>query len=102
VNDDIRRRLHAAGIEYAAAGEQSRYFFLARAPFAVMVDSAAHRIGAAGRMTDKGLAVLVWRDGEPWFQAKGFAEAAASEEIDLLRRFQAEVEAMLAPAGSAP
>jgi hypothetical protein len=99
VSEDLRRRLTAAGIEYMQAGEHDRYFFLVRPPFAVMIDSfgGTYKIGAAGRMTERGLAVLVWRDKDPWFQTKGFAEAAGPEDIESLRRFQADVESALAP-----
>lgn len=90
-------RLAAAGFEAVRAGDRGRHLFLARAPFAAVVElhETTCRIGAAGRITERGLALLVWRAGSPVFAARGFEQAASDEDVGALRAFQRELHEIL-------
>ena len=92
-------RLAAAGIQVLPAPGAGNHFFLERDGFVALVRGTTEGFGqpgAAGLITQKGLAVLVWRGDAPFFVARGFELPAAATQVEALRQFDADVRAALA------
>ena len=91
-------RLAAASIRILAV-DVPRHFVLERDGFAALVErtepAGFGRIGAPGLLTEKGLAMLVWRGTDAWFVAHDFEQAATSEQIAAIRRFSADLHSTL-------
>ncbi len=92
--------LSQLGIEPLQVPGQERHTFFIRDRFAALVertrDGAFGRIGTAGCMTERGLAMLMWREGQPYFVVKGGAEAEAGEEdVTALRALMTDLERVL-------
>jgi hypothetical protein len=47
--------------------------------------------GSTGLMTEKGLAYLVWHDGQPFLAAKGSETPAAPEEVEAIQNFSRDL-----------
>jgi hypothetical protein len=91
-------RLAAAGIQILPAEGVQSHFFLERDGFVALVErteAGFGRIGSPGFMTEKGFAVLVWRNGNPFFVAKGLEQAAAPEQVESMRRFARDLKQAL-------
>ncbi len=89
-----------AGIQLLPLVDLTTHFLFARGGYAALVERTAEGfggIGASGRLTEAGLAPLVWRDGKPFFVRKDHQEPAAAAEVAELRRFAADLTAALAP-----
>jgi hypothetical protein len=54
-------------------------------------------IGSTGLWTETGLAYLVWREGRPFFVAKGSERPADPGQIADLRRFSDDLVGSLEP-----
>jgi hypothetical protein len=52
-------------------------------------------IGGTGILTERGLAYLVWRDGQALLAGKGFELAATDEQVAAMRRFSDDLKAAL-------
>ena len=52
-------------------------------------------IGSTGILTERGLAYLVWRDGQAFLAGKGFELAATDEQVAAVRRFSEDLKAAL-------
>lgn len=90
-------RLAQAGIQLIPADIRTHYI-LERDGFVALVERRGDDFGvagAAGLLTEKGLAPLVWRGGSAFFVAKGFERQATPEQVELLRTFQAALESAL-------
>ena len=92
--------LSQLGIEPLQVPGQERHTFFIRDRFAALVertrDGAFGRIGTAGCMTERGLAMLMWREGKAYFVAKGGVEVDAGEEdVSALRAFMTDLERVL-------
>ena len=88
-------RLVAAGIQLLPAVEITNHYVFERDGFVALVERRAEGfggIGSAGRLTAKGIAPLVLRGTAPFFVAKGFDQPATAEEVDQIRRFQADLK----------
>lgn len=99
MDERISARILQAGIQHVELDLSTHYMF-ERDGFVALVarrDEEPGPIGAAGLLTEKGLAPLVWRSGQASFVAKGFEQSATPEQIEILRRFQADLEAALRP-----
>lgn len=88
------------GIQPLELPGQERHVYFLRDEYAALVektkDGAFGRVGTAGRMTERGLAMLMWREGKPYFVTKGAAEQEATEaEVAALRSFTADLERIL-------
>jgi len=59
------------------------------------LDEGFGGIGSAGLMTERGLAVLVWRESRPFFIARGFEQAATGEQVGKLRSFAEDLKRAL-------
>jgi hypothetical protein len=90
----MQEALAAAGIRVLDI-EVEKHWIVERDGFIALVSRDTHKAGAAGRLTERGLAPLVWRDNQAFFMAKGLSEPAAAEEVDQLRRFQADLDTAL-------
>ena len=91
----IFERLAAAGIQLLPLPGITTHYVLERDGFAALVERAADgfgQIGSAGRVTEQGLAVLLWRDGHPFFVTKSSNTPAEDTEVADLRRFTADLE----------
>lgn len=86
-------KIAAAGIQIIPA-EISTHFLFARDGFAALVerrDDSLGNIGSSGLMTERGLAVLVWRGPKAFFVARGFEQEATPEQVAQLRAFAADL-----------
>lgn len=75
-----------------------RHFLFEREGFVALVERRANalgNVGAAGLLTETGLAPLVWRDAVPAFAGKGGDRPATPEQVDALRRFQSDLESAI-------
>ena len=92
-------RLAAANIQLLPLSEIESYFVLERRGFVALVERTTAgfgRIGSAGLLTEKGFAALLWRGSQALFVGKEYERAAAAEEVEALRAFQADLNAALA------
>jgi len=92
-------KLVEANIQLLPLPEITTHFVFERDGFVALVERRNDEFGAvgtAGRLTDKGIAPLVWRSGQPFFLAKAFEEPASGEQVEQLRTFQADLMAALA------
>jgi len=92
-------RLAAAGIRLAPLPGVDSHFVLERSGFAVIAERREDTIGprgASGRVTESGLAMLIWNGDQPSFVAQGSERPATPEEVAELRAFAAAVEQALA------
>ncbi len=86
-------KIAAAGIQIVPA-EINSHFLFARDGFAVLVErrgDALGNIGSSGLMSDRGLAVLVWRGPKAFFVVRGFEQEATPEQVAQLRAFAADL-----------
>ena len=51
--------------------------------------------GSTGMMTERGLAYLVWRDGQPYLVAKGGETPATPEQVETIRKFSEDLNTAL-------
>ena len=92
---DKLERLVAAGIQLLPTVEITNHYVFERDGFVALVERRAEGfggIGSAGRLTEKGIAPLVSRGSASFFVAKGFEQPATAEEVDQIRRFQADLK----------
>lgn len=92
---DKLERLVAAGIQLLPVMEISTHYVFERDGFAALVERRAGGfggIGSAGMLTGKGIAPLVRRGEEAFFVAKGFEQPANAGDIEMVRRFQADLK----------
>jgi hypothetical protein len=96
----VRDRLASLRINVVSA-DLEKHHILERDGFVALVertpDGQFGRVGAAGLLTEKGLAPLVWRDGSGFFVAKDFEQPASESQVAALRAFQTELEQILSP-----
>jgi hypothetical protein len=86
--------LAAANIELVPMPALERHFVFTRDGFASLVERRPEgfgRIGAAGKVTEHGLAMLVWGQVQARFVCKGFSEPATDTEVEEIRRFSADL-----------
>lgn len=94
---DLAAKLAAKGIEEVPL-PMDRHVIVARGPYATLIERRGERIGRAGSpgmLTEKGMAMLVWREGKPLFVARGLEREATEEQVAGLRAFAADVEEAL-------
>ena len=88
-------RLVAAGIQLLPAVEITNHFVFERDGFVALVERRGNGfggIGSAGRLTEKGIAPLVVRGEASYFVAKGYEQLASLDEVEQIRRFQADLK----------
>ena len=78
--------------------ETRSYSMFARDNLIALVERTAEgygSIGSTGILTDRGLAYLIWRDGQPFLSGKGFEQPATEEQVAAVRRFSEDLKAAL-------
>lgn len=94
-------RLVEAEIQLLPLTQIENHWVFGRDGFVALVErtkeNGVGRIGSPGLLTERGMAVLVERDGHKLFVAKGFEEAASDEQVTLLRSFARDLESALTP-----
>jgi hypothetical protein len=100
VNQDLIEvlgKLATTGIQIIPA-EITSHFILARDGFVAFVErreEAFGNIGAAGLMTERGFAALIWRGEQAFFVGKGFEQPATAEQVEQIRAFEADLAGAL-------
>ena len=93
---EIAARLQASDIQVAFQNQD--YFMFARGNCVALAVTVVERftsLGATGIMTEKGIAYLIWRDGQAWLSTHGNQTAAEPEQVEAIRRFSEDVKAAL-------
>lgn len=98
---DVGSRLVEAGFQLLPAFQISTHYVLERQGFLALVERLADggfgKAGAPGLLLDGSFAVLVWKQEQAYFVTKGRQVSATSEQIEALRRFDADLSRALAP-----
>ncbi|MGH9661202.1 MAG: hypothetical protein ACRD96_21825 [Bryobacteraceae bacterium] len=84
-------RLAAAGIRILPTDSIETHWVLERDGFVALVERATGAIGTPGRLTDGGLAMLLWRGERAFFVAKSYQREAGPDEVAALRQFSADL-----------
>jgi hypothetical protein len=106
---DVNQGAVTAALEKLAAAhiqivpvEIASHFILERDGFVAFVERRAEtpkspfgNIGAAGLMTEGGLAPLIWRGDQAFFVGKGFEQPASSAEVEKIRAFASDLDSAL-------
>lgn len=95
---EIAARLDLNGIAMAAQARD--YCMFARGNCVALVQVVEEKftsIGSSGLMTEKGLAYLVWRDGQAMLSSHGSQSAADPEQVEEIRRFSEDLKRTLWP-----
>jgi hypothetical protein len=94
---DALEKLAAAQIQIVPA-EIATHFILERDGFVAFVERRAEtaespfgNIGAAGLMTERGFAALIWRGDQAFFIGKGFEQPASPDEVQKIRAFASDL-----------
>jgi hypothetical protein len=94
----VLEKLAGAGINLLPI-DLDRHFLFERDGFVALVErrrgDSFGNVGAAGLLTETGLAPLVWRGEVPAFAGKSGERPATPEQVDTLRRFQRDLEGAL-------
>ena len=101
--EEILARLAAANIQLLPITQIENHFVFARDGFISLVERTRSggfgRIGAAGLLTDRGMAVLMERSSGKVFIAKGLELEATEDQVTALRAFDQDLRAAIAPSG---
>ena len=90
-------KLVAAGISLVPA-DLKKHVILERDGFVALVERYEDnlgQVGAAGLLTEHGLAPLVWREQKAFFVVRTFQQEATPDQVSTLRQFQADLESAL-------
>jgi hypothetical protein len=88
--------LEASGIQLLT--ETQAYAMFARDNLVALVERTAKgygSIGGTGILTERGLAYLIWRDGQASLAGKGFEQPATEEQVAAVRKFSEDLKAVL-------
>ncbi len=88
--------LGSTGIQLLS--ETRAYAMFARDNLLALVERTAEgygSIGSTGIFTERGVAYLVWRDGQAFLAGKGFDQPATGEQVAAMRRFSEDLKAAL-------
>jgi hypothetical protein len=95
---EVFERLVAVSIRILPEASGPKFILFEREGCVALVERLEHRfggIGAAGVLTEKGFAPLVWRGETAHFVAKGFDRVASDDDIARVRLFQRDLAAAL-------
>jgi len=88
--------LGSTGIQLLS--ETRAYAIFARDNLLALVERTAAgygSIGSTGMWTERGLAYLIWRDGQAFLAGKGFEQPATDDQVAAVRRFSEDLKAAL-------
>jgi hypothetical protein len=88
--------LGSTGIQLLS--ETRAYAMFARDNLLALVERTAEgygSIGSTGIFTERGVAYLIWRDGQAFLAGKGFEQPATGEQVAAVRRFSEDLKAAL-------
>ena len=88
--------LDSTGIQLLSE-TQSHYMFV-RDNLIALVERTPQgfgSIGSTGMLTGRGLAYLVFRDGQAFLAGKGFEQPASPEQVAAVKRFSEDLKAAL-------
>lgn len=88
--------LGSTGIQLLS--ETRSYSIFARDNLLALVERTAEgygSIGSTGIFIERGLAYLIWRDGQAFLSGKGFEQPATDEQVAAVRRFSEDLKAAL-------
>ncbi|MBM3724923.1 MAG: hypothetical protein FJW40_05825 [Acidobacteria bacterium] len=91
-------RLASAGIQLAPASESAKFFVFERNGCVALVERTGDefgRIGASGRLTEQGFAVLQWRGAEVWLVGRGHEKPATADQAAEIQAFSKDLKAAL-------
>jgi hypothetical protein len=94
----VLQRLVDAKIQLLPTTQISTHFVFERDGFVSLVerkDNAFGRVGTPGLLTEKGFSALIWRGENAFFIGKGTEQAATADQVELIRRFAADLELAL-------
>ena len=99
---DVIERLIRAGFRLLPALPITTNYVLERDGFVALVerlpDGSFGQIGAPGLLTEGAIAQLLWKKDGPRFVAKGFDLPATPDQVESLRRFDADLsDCLLTP-----
>jgi hypothetical protein len=95
----VLQRLADANINLLPTTQITTHFVFERDGFVSLVERKPEgfgRVGAPGLLTEKGFAALVWRAESAFFVGKGTEQPASTEQVELIRKFAADLEQALA------
>lgn len=96
----ILEKLAAANIQLLPLTEIENHYVFERQGFISLVerkrDGGFGQIGSAGLLTERGMAVLIERNSQKIFVAKGLELAASEEQVAAMRSFARDLAAALA------
>lgn len=78
--------------------ETRSYSMFARDNLVALVERTAGgygSIGSTGIWTERGLAYLVWREGQAFLAGKGFEQPATEDQVAAVRRFSEDLKSAL-------
>jgi hypothetical protein len=88
--------LGSTGIQLVS--ETRSYWMFARDNLLALVERTSDGyggIGSTGILTERGLAYLIWRDGQAFLAGKGFELQATDEQVAAVRSFSKDLRAAL-------
>ena len=88
--------LGSTGIQLLS--ETCAYAMFARDDLLALVERTADgygSVGSTGMWTERGLAYLIWRDGQAFLAGKGFEQPATGEQVAAMHRFSEDLKAAL-------
>ena len=88
--------LSSAGIQLLS--ETRSHYLFARDNLVALVERTPEgygSIGSTGIWTGRGIAYLVWRDGQAFLTGKGFEQLATDQEVAAVRKFSDDLKAAL-------
>lgn len=88
--------LGSTGIQLLS--ETRAYSMFARDNLLALVERTATgygSIGSTGIFTERGLAYLIWRDGQAFLAGKGFEQPATDEQVAAVLRFSEDLKAAM-------
>ena len=89
-------QLGSTGIQLLS--ETPAYAIFARDNLIALVERMAGGYGSAGStgiLTERGLAYLIWRDGQALLAGKSFELPATDEQVEAMRTFSEDLKSVL-------
>ncbi len=94
----VLQRLVDANIQLLPTTQITTHFVFERDGFVSLVERKPDgfgRVGTPGLLTEKGFSALLWRGENAFFVGKGTEQPATPEQVELIRKFTADLELAL-------